>query len=128
MKMKSVTPILRMFDETKARELYVEFLGFKVDWEHRFGENMPLYLQVSRDACIIHLSEHHGDACPGAALRIEMAGLDDFCKSLQAKKYKYYKPGFPPKKTEWGTKEFCVPDPFGNKLIFYEPLDSKTGK
>ena len=30
------TPILRIFDEAKAREFYVDFLGFKVDWEHRF--------------------------------------------------------------------------------------------
>jgi hypothetical protein len=50
MKMNSLTPILRIFDEAKAREFYVEFLGFKIDWEHRFGENSPLYMQVSRDA------------------------------------------------------------------------------
>ena len=30
------TPILRIFDEAKAKEFYVAFLGFKVDWEHRF--------------------------------------------------------------------------------------------
>ena len=28
-------PILRIFDEAKAREFYVGFLGFKIDWEHR---------------------------------------------------------------------------------------------
>jgi hypothetical protein len=28
------TPILRIFDEAKARELYVDFLGFTIDWEH----------------------------------------------------------------------------------------------
>lgn len=42
-----IFPILRIFDEAKAREFYVDFLGFKVDWEHRFGENFPLYMQVS---------------------------------------------------------------------------------
>ena len=26
------TPIFRMFDEAKARELYVDFLGFTIDW------------------------------------------------------------------------------------------------
>lgn len=29
-------PILRIFDEAKAREFYVGFLGFTVDWKHRF--------------------------------------------------------------------------------------------
>ena len=55
------TPILRIFDEAKAREFYVDFLGFKVDWEHRFEPGLPLYLQVSKDGCVLHLSEHHGD-------------------------------------------------------------------
>lgn len=31
------TPILRIFDEKKASEFYVDVLGFTVDWEHRFG-------------------------------------------------------------------------------------------
>jgi catechol 2,3-dioxygenase-like lactoylglutathione lyase family enzyme len=38
-----------VFDETKAREFYVEFLGFKVDWEHRFEPGTPLYMQLSQD-------------------------------------------------------------------------------
>jgi len=39
-------PILRSFDEAKAREFYLGFLGFKVDWEHRFEPGLPLYMQV----------------------------------------------------------------------------------
>ncbi|VVN98440.1 hypothetical protein PS691_02432 [Pseudomonas fluorescens] len=60
------TPILRIFDEAKALEFYLDFLGFTLDWQQRFEENFPLYLQVSRDACVLHLSEHHGDSSPGA--------------------------------------------------------------
>ena len=120
MKLKSSTPVLRSFDEAKAREFYVWFLGFQVDWQHRFGDNFPLYMQVTRDACVLHLSEHHGDACPGAALRIELAGVDEFCAELQAKDYQNFKPG-PPTATSWGTREFYVTDPCGNRLIFYEP-------
>jgi hypothetical protein len=26
------TPILRIFDEAKAKEFYIGFLGFKADW------------------------------------------------------------------------------------------------
>lgn len=29
-------PVLRVFDESKAREFYVDLLEFAVDWEHRF--------------------------------------------------------------------------------------------
>ena len=36
MSLGKTVPILRMFDEAKAKEFYVDFLGFAVDWEHRF--------------------------------------------------------------------------------------------
>jgi hypothetical protein len=42
------TPILRIFDERKAKEFYLDFLGFTLDWEHRFESDLPLYMQVSR--------------------------------------------------------------------------------
>lgn len=41
-----------------AKEFYVDFLGFKVDWEHRFDDNAQLYMQVSRSGARLHLSEH----------------------------------------------------------------------
>jgi hypothetical protein len=41
--------ILRIFPGVEASRFYLDFLGFAVDWEHRFGEGMPLYQQVSRD-------------------------------------------------------------------------------
>jgi uncharacterized glyoxalase superfamily protein PhnB len=53
------TPILRIFDEVKAKKFYVDFLGFEVDWEHRFEEGLPLYMQISKNGCVLHLSEHH---------------------------------------------------------------------
>jgi catechol 2,3-dioxygenase-like lactoylglutathione lyase family enzyme len=36
---KTVVPILRIFDVAKADEFYQGFLGFKVDWDHRFDDN-----------------------------------------------------------------------------------------
>ena len=33
---------------------------------------------MSRGECVLHLSEHHGDACPGSALRIETDELEAF--------------------------------------------------
>ncbi|WP_367871391.1 glyoxalase superfamily protein [Luteolibacter sp. Populi] len=122
--MKAAIPILRIFDEAKAKEHYVGFFGFKIDWEHRFGENFPLYCQISRGECVIHLSEHHGDASPGSALRIETPGLLAYCQELRAKEYKYSRPG-DPEETPWGTKEIRIGDPFGNRLVFYENVPCK---
>jgi catechol 2,3-dioxygenase-like lactoylglutathione lyase family enzyme len=110
-------PIVRIFDEAKAREFYVGFLGFTIDWEHRFAPDAPLYMQVSRGECILHLSEHYGDASPGAGIRIDTTELDAFHAELAAKQYKYARPGI--NEQPWG-REVGVKDPFGNRLIFGE--------
>lgn len=116
MKLGTVTPILRIFDEAKAREFYLGFLGFTDDWEHRFEPGLPLYLQVSRGACVLHLSEHHGDCCPGAALRIDVDDIDSLHAELAGKQYGYARPGIDD--TPWGSRELSVKDPFGNRLTF----------
>lgn len=116
MKFGKTTPILRIFDEAKAKEFYVDFLGFKIDWEHRVEPNFPLYMQVSKDTCILHLSEHHGGVCPGSTLRIETSDLDAFQAELTAKQYKYARPGI--EDMPWGTRDMPVIDPFGNTLTF----------
>jgi catechol 2,3-dioxygenase-like lactoylglutathione lyase family enzyme len=116
MNFRNTTPILRIFDEAKAREFYVDFLGFKVDWEHRFEPGLPLYMQVSRGGCVLHLSEHHGDCSPGAAMRIESDSLETFHAELGSKQYKYARPGI--EDMPWGTRDMSVKDPFGNRLTF----------
>ncbi|MGD9866654.1 MAG: glyoxalase superfamily protein [Hyphomicrobiales bacterium] len=114
------TPIFRIFDEAKAREFYLDYLGFAADWEHRFGDNFPLYMQVSRGGCRLHLSEHHGDCCPGGSVRVQVKDLDAFHSELAARNYKFARPGV--EETPWKTREMKVGDPFGNRLIFFEPL------
>ena len=115
-----VVPILRSFDEGKAREFYVDWLGFRIDWEHRFEPGLPLYMQVSRGACVLHLSEHHGDGTPGTAVRIRVDELEAFHAELQSRPYKNYRPGL--QDQEWGAREMQVQDGSGNRLIFYRDL------
>jgi Glyoxalase superfamily protein len=86
-------PIIRIFSEEKAREFYIDFLGFTWEWEHRFEENFPLYAQVRRSDLVLHLSEHHGDATPGSAIFVQMEGVDALHDELQWKDYRYGKPG-----------------------------------
>jgi uncharacterized glyoxalase superfamily protein PhnB len=112
-------PILRIFDVTKAKEFYVDFLGFTIDWEHRFGENFPLYAQVSRADIKLHLSEHHGDASPGSTVFIWMRGIVEYNRELLARDYNYYKPGV--EEAAWDGLMMQVGDPFGNRLRFSEP-------
>ncbi|MBN9069456.1 MAG: VOC family protein [Rhizobiales bacterium] len=118
-----VTPILRIFDVEKALEFYEGFLGFELRWEHRYGDNFPLYMEVARGECVLHLSEHHGDAIPGSALRIHVADIAGFHKELMAKNYRRAKPGL--QEQSWGTREVSVIDPFGNRLHFYEEMEAE---
>lgn len=121
MNLHHVTPILRIFDEAVAKSFYVDFLGFRIDWEHRFEPDLPLYMQVSRDDCRLHLSGHHGDCSPGASLRIATEDIDVLQKELIAKRHKHARPGV--QEMPWGSRDMTVTDPFGNRLTFTELID-----
>lgn len=111
-------PILRIFDVAKMREFYVDYLGFKVDWEHRFEPDVPFYAQVSRSGALIHLSEHHGDGTPGTAIFVPCKGLDALAEELASKSYPYARPQV--ERAPWKARIMAVSDPFGNRLMFNE--------
>ena len=124
MKCIETIPVLRIFDEKKAREFYIDFLGFEVDWEHRFEKDFPLYMQISKNSCHIHLTEHHGDCCPGSTVIFDIENLESYQQALLDKEYKHSRPGY--EKTEWDTLEMTISDPFGNKITFSERLDKQS--
>jgi catechol 2,3-dioxygenase-like lactoylglutathione lyase family enzyme len=117
MHISSAIPLLRIFSEEKAREFYVGYLGFTVDWEHRFHADMPLYLQIRRDDLVLHLTEHYGDTTPGTTVFIPLHGIETLHAELAAKPYRYARPGV--EKVDWG-RELTLTDPFGNRLRFCE--------
>lgn len=121
LKLGPIVPILRIFDVAKAKEFYVDFLGFTWDWEHRFDDNAPVYAQISRAGTVIHLTEHHGDGAPGSAMMIETKGIEALHRELTEKKYRYARPGL--ENQPWGARTVSVADPFGNKLTFSEPKE-----
>jgi catechol 2,3-dioxygenase-like lactoylglutathione lyase family enzyme len=116
-----ITPIFRIFDIEKAHSFYIDYLGFQVDWKHQYEGNMPLYLQVSLNDIVLHLSEHHGDASPGSAIRIKLENLRKYHAFLMGKEYAYAQPAV--EETPWNTREIIVIDPFSNRLTFYEDLE-----
>jgi uncharacterized glyoxalase superfamily protein PhnB len=118
MEARRVVPILRIFDIAKAREFYCGFLGFAVDWEHRFDDDAPLYMQVSRGGMALHLSEHHGDGTPGSVVFVDVTGLDAFHAEITAHGYRYLRPGI--EDAPWHARVMTVIDPFGNSIRFSE--------
>lgn len=114
--LQKTIPILRIFDVAKAKEFYLDWLGFEVTFEHQFEPNTPYYIGIKKDEIELHLSEHHGDSVPGVKVFIVCTEIEKFHASL--KPYKYYRPSV--QDAFYGAKEMTVQDPFGNKLSFNE--------
>jgi len=113
-------PIFRSFDEAKAKEFYIDFLGFEIVFEHRFAPDLPLYFAAKLGDCEIHLSEHHGDASPGGNLRIPHPDVHAYSKALNAKAYQNARPGV--QRQPYGFDDMSIADPFGNRLTFCTPI------
>ena len=103
----------------RGEAFYLDFLGMSVDWEHRFEDTAPVYMQVSRGTLKLHLSEHHGDCCPGSAVYVHTTGLDAYHREITAKGYRHMRPGIGP--APGGERIMEVIDPFGNRLRFCGP-------
>ena len=61
-------------------------------------------------------AEHHGDATPGAGVRIAVSDPARLREELLANPAYPLRPGL--HEEPWGV-EFTVPDPFGNRLTFH---------
>lgn len=110
-------PTFRILDYEKAKAFYVEFLGFTVDWEHRFGENAPIYMQVSRNSLVLHLSENERFQT-GMIVFVETTELEKFHDELSEKSDGILIPDI--SITSWHTRQMEIEDPFGNLLRFNE--------
>ena len=115
-KLSEVIPVIRMFDVAKAVEFYCDFLGFKEDWRGEIFPGAPLYMQISRGAVRLHLSEHHGDAAPGGTSVVNVTGIKALHAELIAKNYKFNRPGL--EEASYGATVMHAIDPFGNRLRF----------
>ena len=112
-------PIFRIFSLEKAREFYLDFLGCKVDWEHRFAPRCAGLSCRCRAADIaIHLSEHHGDGTPGSLVYVYMTGVGELHRELNDKNYRHNRPDL--QEQDWGMTELTVVDPFNNRITFGE--------
>lgn len=109
-------PIVRIFDEQKARDFYLAFLGMTLDWQHRFEPGLPIYMQVSKGSLVLHLSEHSGDCTPGSKLFVNVSDARALLDELQGRDYAYCRPSL--EVAAWGDEGFGVVDPFSNRIWF----------
>ena len=112
-------PVLRVMSVAHALPFYLDFLGFTLDWEHRFEPGLPLYVQVSRSAAVLHLSEHHGDGSPNSVVWIPVLDVFALHRELLALPNAPVRPGIDPDAP--GGPTLQVVDPYGNILRFAQP-------
>lgn len=111
-------PTFRILDYKKAMEFYIKRLGFKIDWEHRFGPKEPVYMQISRNGFTIHLSENIRFQT-GVIVFVDCKNLNKFYLDLISKNNIEINK---PEKTNWQTIQMEIEDPFGNLMRFNETL------
>ena len=120
MKLQPPIPVFRIFDYQMARSFYCDWLGFTVDWEHRFDAAAPRYLQISRDGAVLHLSEHFGDCSPGAKVFIHIDDVEALHAELSSRPNPNMNPGIT--EAPWNARVMEVIDPFGNRMCFNQSL------
>lgn len=111
-------PVLRVQDWLVAETFYVDYLGFTTQWLHRFDDEAPAYVRVSRDATLLDLSEHHGDGTPGSVVWIPVADIVAFHRDISGRGHPRVRPGI--EDDAPGGPTLSVTDPFGNVLRFCE--------
>ncbi|CRG92706.1 hypothetical protein PISL3812_09772 [Talaromyces islandicus] len=102
----------------KADEFYLDYLGFKIDWDHRSRK-------ISRENLILHLSEYHGDGSSGVQVRIWVRGISKHHRELSTKEYQYMRPGIQECPAA-SSQHMGVIDPCGNQIKFCQDDDEKT--
>lgn len=119
-------PTFRILNYQTAIDFYIGFLGFKIDWEHRFGKNEPVYMQISKNGLILHLSANKRFET-NVIVFVETKELKAFHKELKSKSLEKQLPNI--LQTSWQTLQLEITDPFGNLLRFNENMhDMLDGK
>jgi catechol 2,3-dioxygenase-like lactoylglutathione lyase family enzyme len=99
-----MVPIFRVADG-EAAAVWYQRLGFTVEGVHRFAPDLPRYLYLRRGDVWLHLSEHMGDARPGALVYFYVDDVDaiaaEFGATVQVQPW---------------AREIELSDPDGNRL------------
>lgn len=118
----SGVPILRVLSAAGAKEFYCETLGFSLDWEHYYAEGAPVYMQVSRDGLILHLSENQRFQTGNIAY-VATSGIESLHAQLARATQAWTPPAIT--STPWNSKQLEIEDPFQNLLRFNEDDSSR---
>ena len=101
---EDVIPILRVEDVEVALSWY-GLLGFTKEWEHRFEEHLPAFVEIVRGEVRLFLSEHEGDAQGETLVYLQVRDVDAVAAVFD----------MTPETAPWA-REVELRDPDGNRL------------
>ena len=117
-------PALKVGDFAEAVVHYVDWLGFRLDWEWREAPGEPAIGFLSRDQFSFMLNEHP-DAIGPAAIHLDVQNLDTLVEEWDARR-----PGgavirsAPP----YEFPEVVIEDPWGNLLYFEGKIEAEEAQ
>ena len=115
--MERAVPVIPVDDLTRAKQFYVDGLGFEVSFEASADGKSGL-LGVRRGSIAITLDcpmEGHGR---NACVSLEVDSADRYYDEWRAR----VGIARPPRNEEWGARTFSVTDPFGNTIFVMGPV------
>jgi len=115
-----VVPALRIMDYARSKALYVNELGFTVDWEHRFEPHFPVFMSIVRDGMQLYLSEHAGDCQVGGLVHLLIPDVDAWYSEFKSRNVIVSEAP----NNDLGFRNMTVADPDGNQLRFMEPASN----
>lgn len=110
-------PTFRILSYKTAVRFYVDYLGFSIDWEQRLKPVDPVYMQVSYNELILHLSEFK-QFDTNTIVFVETSNIRAFHNELKARNAESTLKEL--EVTKWQTMQLEIEDPFGNLLRFNE--------
>jgi catechol 2,3-dioxygenase-like lactoylglutathione lyase family enzyme len=116
---QTVIPQLRITDAQRSRAFYLDALGFSLDWTHQFEPGYPVFMQITRQGQTLFLTQHSGDCQTGGAVYFIVPDAQACHDAFVARGAL---PTNPLADTPWGTREFLMTDPDGNRLRFAQNL------
>ena len=126
----TIEPFIRCSDITKSLKFYTGILDFSVAlWpDPDPAEFMSRYSLLERDGCRLHLSAHSGDGAFGNVIYVRVHDVDDLYRRMVDRglctdmSMEYSALRIPLTDQSWGSREFSVTDPDGNKITFGQDL------
>ena len=122
MPIRQSIPVLRVGRVDEAEAYYCGQLGFAKRFLYKPDPDRddPGYLGVEWDGAWLHLSSHPGDSVPGASVHLVVEEIDALHEEFVGRSVTV---ALPPTDQSWNVREIHLDDPFGNWLVFGEPMD-----